>query len=394
MTETTWRFDPLDTWFFRESRPHGTISGSELESLFPPPVRTLCGAVRTLIGDLSGANWTAFRDNPDPDLKARIGHGDDLGPLSFKGPWLTRLNNGGVQRLYPVPAFLLASGQDDKRRLHRLRPGDPVECDLGRGVRLPVLEKDERGAKPLEGVWLTAAGLKAVLQGRLPEPADVVEEKLYDDEPRLGIARDNRRRTAQEQMLYQTRHLRLRDQVAVELDVAGAALTPVSGSTVRLGGEGRVALVSGRATPKLPSISSTDGATGLILCLMTPADPVDPGKKPEDLRKSPLLPGFRKVEESSPTVWRGEINGVSLTCHCAVIGKPRREGGWDLVRRGPRPVRSLIPAGSAWFCTVDGNDLSRAIDALHGTQIGTEQKLGRGILAVGLWNDDYKEKQS
>ena len=45
------RFTPLDTWFFRESRPHGSIGSSELGSVFPPPVRTLLGALRTLIGD-------------------------------------------------------------------------------------------------------------------------------------------------------------------------------------------------------------------------------------------------------------------------------------------------------------------------------------------------------
>ena len=33
-------FEPLDTWFFREARPHGSMGNSELGSQFPPPVRT------------------------------------------------------------------------------------------------------------------------------------------------------------------------------------------------------------------------------------------------------------------------------------------------------------------------------------------------------------------
>ena len=39
-----------DTWFFREFRPHDAVGASELSSLFPPPIRTLAGALRTLIG--------------------------------------------------------------------------------------------------------------------------------------------------------------------------------------------------------------------------------------------------------------------------------------------------------------------------------------------------------
>ncbi|WP_407647963.1 type III-B CRISPR module-associated Cmr3 family protein [Endozoicomonas gorgoniicola] len=40
-----WRliFTPVDTWFFRESRPHGAAGADRLESLFPPPVRTVVG---------------------------------------------------------------------------------------------------------------------------------------------------------------------------------------------------------------------------------------------------------------------------------------------------------------------------------------------------------------
>ena len=36
-----WQFVPLDTWFFRESRPLESVGGAQLTSQFPPPVRTL-----------------------------------------------------------------------------------------------------------------------------------------------------------------------------------------------------------------------------------------------------------------------------------------------------------------------------------------------------------------
>ena len=63
MNETLhWRFDPLDTWFFREARGFETSGHNELSSLFPPPARTVAGALRTLIGEQQGADWARFPD--------------------------------------------------------------------------------------------------------------------------------------------------------------------------------------------------------------------------------------------------------------------------------------------------------------------------------------------
>ena len=60
-------FEPLDTWFFRQARPHGSMGNSELGSQFPPPVRTLLGALRTAIGDAwfarHGGDWRGLADN-------------------------------------------------------------------------------------------------------------------------------------------------------------------------------------------------------------------------------------------------------------------------------------------------------------------------------------------
>lgn len=61
MTVTTLRFTALDTLFFRESRPYETIGGSELGSVFPPPPRTVAGAIRTAIGESLDADWKAFK---------------------------------------------------------------------------------------------------------------------------------------------------------------------------------------------------------------------------------------------------------------------------------------------------------------------------------------------
>ena len=217
-------------------------------------------------------------------------------------------------------------------------------------------------------------------------PTQVVQTSaLYDEEPRLGIARDNRRRTAHDGLLYQTRHLRPRAGLAIGAETRGlpAKLIPASG-TLRFGGEGRPSAVSLMSTApegtELPSPSAPRDRH-LLLMLVTHADFGDRADG-----EGWLLPGFAPTKRDDVRVWQGTLEGIRLTLECAVIGKAVREGGWDLARQRPRPVRSLIPAGSLYFCTLDdAADTGAAIDTLHGRQIGRDTAVGRGELAVGLW---------
>lgn len=361
-----WRFEPLDSWFFREARAFDTSGSHELGSLFPPPARTVAGAVRTLIGEMQNVDWERFAcDGEYADLKQMIGVGDDLGPLQISGPYPL----WNKERLYPAPLHLLAQ----EKQYVFLKPGDPVECDLGK-VRLPEKPKaGPPGAKPLESAWLDGADLQRVLCGQFPEKVYRSSE-LYDEEPRLGIARNNAQRTAHEGLLYQTRHLRPRPELSMGVTVSGipSELYPVHGIT-RFGGEGRPSAVIVDDVPPL-LVAPKAQSQNLLLMLLTHADFGGDG----------WLPGFEPDTQGDVKVWRGPLHGIDLILHSAVLGKAAREGGWDLLRKQPRPVRSLIPAGSGYFCTVTG-DPKAAMDALHGQHIGNDTALGRGELAVGFW---------
>ena len=52
-----WVFSASDSWFFKEARPMETVGASRLDSLFPPPAKTVIGAIRTSIGDALGVDW-------------------------------------------------------------------------------------------------------------------------------------------------------------------------------------------------------------------------------------------------------------------------------------------------------------------------------------------------
>jgi CRISPR-associated protein Cmr3 len=265
-------------------------------------------------------------------------------------------------------------------KIARLKVGPAEQCDLG-NVRLP--QAGEPGLRFLEDSWLTRSSLSNVLQGEAPAEDEIVgRDSIYSEEPRLGIARDNSRRTNRDGFLYQSRHLRLEPDLLVEAGVSGVDLRlQQPNRLVRLGGEGRLTAVTvGDGKESLPDVPvPTPRTVGLILLLLTPAD----------LEGRALPAAFEPVSEDGVRVWRGEIAGIPLTIESAVLGGAVREGGWDLARRAPRAVRSLVPAGSAWYCTVrDRIPLAQAIEALHGARIGDDQALGRGQLAAGLWDEN------
>lgn len=367
-------FEANDTLFFKEARPMETVGAKPLAGHFPPPARTMAGALRGIVGAALGVDWAAYRDGESSQQAVINVIGDaklpGMGGLSMTGPY-PLLHN---ERLYPAPLSLLKTNDGGHVRL---RPGTALRCDLGK-VYLPELEQAAPGARPLENAWLTRADLQAVLSGGFPE-APIAAERLFAAEPRLGIALDQGLRSAEQGRLYQTVHARLCEGVAIGIDVSGVPDEVTRRLTfARLGGEGRFAGVRRQAQEAAAlEVKRPTAAKGIMLTLLTPARFDEGGWLP---------PGFTEtVDAHGAKVWRcANLHGVALTIHTAVIGKALREGGWDLARHQSRPAETLIPVGSVFFCTVEG-DLEPAVQNLQGKHLGGDSELGRGEIAVGYW---------
>ncbi len=397
-SKATLVFKATDTLFFREARPMESMG--VLQSVFPPSVQTMAGAVRTFIGDSQNINWHEF--NEDHELTKTIGYGDDLGALNFQGAWLSF--NG--ERLYPAPLLLMKKEGKEKSTLHRLTISDKtLYCDLGKKVRLPILPEKAQGSKPLENLeinsknkgpvpekaqgskplentWLTATGYQAVLSGKTA-PLDSIKmaNDLFETESRLGIARDNTTRAVEKGMLYQTEHIRPKAGLNIELDASGLPETLPTSATIRLGGEGRSANLALQQKDKatLHDVKPNNKTQGLLLYLLTPL------KFKQSSKDWQPLPNFKKEETDKQTLWIGSLNGIELELHSAVTGKAIRDGGWDLAKHQPRSANSLIPAGSVFFCTIKDGDISKAIQTLHNKNIGDNTEYGLGHIVTGLW---------
>ncbi len=385
MNKEQWVFTAFDTLFFKESRPIESIGGSQLNSLFPPPAKTLIGATRTAIGNASGVNWQKYNSDENHYLREVMGDANNLGPLEFCGPYLVH----NKERLFPVPlAYLAAQNPASGTQQTRLVPSEHwVECDLGK-VKFPV-KKDNNleGAKPFSESFISAKGLLEFLSGHAITESLQHQDELYLCEPRLGIARDSNTRTASDGMLYQTNHIRPFKNVQIGISCQGLtdeikrpsqdSVKLPSQGIIKLGAEGRIASWERTSASELPAINKPQNAKGLLLVLLTPAL-FSEGWLPEAFSPVTRIDGQQ--------VWMGSINNIELCIECSVIGKPVREGGWNMAAKAPRTLSSLVPAGSCYFCTIsEEENLETAQKSLHGIQIGNEHEYGRGQLAVGYW---------
>jgi CRISPR-associated protein Cmr3 len=377
--ELTLQLQAYDTWFFRESRPHDAVGASELSSLFPPPVRTLAGALRTFLGDQVNIDWQTLQcKENDFDFEQNLGNAEHLGQLQLNGPWICYKD----QRLYPAPLYLM----EQEQIVERLTAGKPVRCDLG-SVRLPVLPEGCRpGFKNLEQRWLNAAEMLKCLNGEVPEAKNIISsDDLFSHEARLGIARDNSQRKVLDGKLYQTRHLRLKDDVHIELKAKNLPpflieKIPTENAILRLGGEGRMASIETSLTTQLLPFAKAKQSETLLIHFITPAD-FNGHMFPEN---------FTKTEHQGKTVWKGVLNDIELIIEAAVIGKAHREGGWDMQKHQPRPVKSYIPSGSAWFCRLAQHyDWQTLQTQLQGQCIGIDSAYGRGQILLGHWQDTH-----
>jgi CRISPR-associated protein Cmr3 len=358
---------PQDAWFFRDGRPynHGESNQANMESVFPPPARTLTGAVRAALARANG--WEGkLRGWPQAVTEA-FGNGPNhLGRLQFTGPFL--LLNG--EPLWPVPRHLMGRSQGGVwKPLALLRPDDvETETDQGRR-RLPrvVLPPGEMpgGHKLAEAAWITAAGLTDLLAGRLP-PAESVHRPdiLWQFESRVGLQRDASTLNVGEGDLYSPTYVRLCRKVALGVGLAGVppdlnGLPPL----FPLGGESRLAQAepwSGDPLPAAPPAKSFEAASGgsirFAVVLLTPGRFEDP---------APLL-----------------ASGAKTVSAC--VGKPQFIGGWDSLRNEPLPLEQFHPAGSVWCCEAPAAEFPNIL-ARHGQWLGDYTAHGFGQIVIGLW---------
>lgn len=386
MTDVWLRLSPHDILFFRGSQPFTAGETGYLRSEFPPTPQVIQGAVRSGLLQANGVSWEEYYDGTalGPHQRSvveavgRPGQQEEMG-IDLHGPFLLV----GPELYLPAPldAYL------DDDAVVRGAPDDmPTVCDLG-SIRLPSPPRST--VQPLAGSWMSADGITAYLTGGtfsrdelfdpFETPAGPGHSRRAGYEPKVGLALDAASRTAREGMLYTIAPLRLGEELAFAVRTAGIPESAALPRLLPLGGEGRFAMVDAGFEPSWPDHRSRA------------ADAVNRSHRFRLLFVQPaffedgwLPPGFQQVRRGASDAWEGHLNGLSCRLISASLDRPRKVGGWDIHANRPKPVRSLVPAGSVYYFETDeaGSDV---IEALDNRKLGTWTRIGFGHCLVGEW---------
>jgi CRISPR-associated protein Cmr3 len=390
---------PTDSLFVRGNLAFGE-GGEHGYAQMPPPPSLFAGAFRSAILGQDVRVLDEFLAIPaDHDGSVHrlsndalhMSLGTPAAPGAFRIAWLSlagkrRGTVDQVESLSPLPADLVwTAGEPGKATqgcFERLLPSLlPEGVTSSAALPLGAVLQTRRQVKAEGGRYLTGDGLALHLQGdALPGSEHAVPaDRVHRDDPRLGIAIDSARRTAETGRIYTTE---------------GRAFSPVAGSVapaaestasffeetgflvgieglpaagdkgrlpargmLRLGGDGRSAEYR-RVEFTPPEVPPTliAGHRRFRLIMRTPGLFRQPGERPVF---GWLPPGVEQDAHTGKYLLRGA--GFSAQLVCAAIGRRELVSGWDLHKWRPKDALAAVPAGSVyWFDDFSGDAPSLA----------------------------------
>ncbi len=354
------RIEPLDPLFFRRGRPFE--AGSTAVSGLPLP-QTLAGALRTMLLREAGCDFERLREaiaegeSFPAACDRQGGRVAGVGRAAFRGPWIA---SEGEPVVIAPPTLARDRETGELLRVDPMRPAPPGWEGMQQEM-LPLWPRRDRKRRcgefqRIQGAFLTLKGLQDFLAGGVPAEEEIVpSERLYDLDPRTGIAVASDTGTAAEGMIYGIGYLALRPAIAfyAELSAPEPWIAALFDSPVVLpfGGEGRRVQVAKCPVAAWPSVRQ-DRADGAVLVLTTPA-PFAEGWRPPNV--APIA--------------------AAVSGHVAL-------SGWDLARGGPKPTRFAVEAGSAYFVAMEDPIARETPDSLCE---GEDERQGWGACVRGVW---------
>jgi CRISPR-associated protein Cmr3 len=349
--------EAIDVWLFRDGRPFDARSDHRAESLFPPFPSVMQGAIRSHHLVVKNVD---LRDSKQ--IESAVGTTDDYKTLRLRGPFLAKKEGEKVIRYLPVPAHAVP-GKDG---YIALTPRDQPDIVKTSAPTPMLLLSNEEPQKKEFGQWLredrlrelSKLGAKSVVTGEL-------ETNLFAREPRLGIARDDARRTTEEGALYEVEFIRPHNDIGLFVEVEGYDGWPQTG-IMRIGGEGRGA--------RFEEVKAEPW-------------PVPSGSLPKRFLIYFATPTYF-AQGWQPDSWRRFFEG-EVTLQTAAVNRFQSLGGFDWAKdpkdpKAHKPARRYVPAGAVYFFTSDGHArLKPGLTQNAITDAGAE--IGFGQILVEEW---------
>ena len=359
MTTSYHLVTPRDPLVARDGRPFGSESGNRMHCLDWPLPATLAGAVRTILGKQAGGRFEAEQIR-------------ELLENSANGP----LPSFGNELSFPVPKDFVSSA---KHGVFSIKPKSLRGTNLVDRVMPALMEN------PPEEDFKTDSGsgfwpLDATMKWLLEESAGFVAPKALRCEPdlRTHVAIEAGSGAAEDEMLFQTSGLAFPDQLSLAVRVESSSEFPKGPFLHPVGGERRLCHWSAQQpagwvcpqclADRLPK------ASRLRMILATPA-----------IFANGWRPGWLGADGT------GQIpnSETRVRLVSAIVPRWQPVSGWSYEKKGQKPVRRMVAAGSVYFLEIldDSPRLDPGLWLSPVSDCPQDQRDGFGLAIWGLWKE-------
>ncbi|GIX42794.1 MAG: hypothetical protein KatS3mg129_2527 [Leptospiraceae bacterium] len=361
---------PIDTLFFRNSRPFTMGSETFGDCIFPPYPSTFYGALRSY---LLLKNYTIndflngkFKDN-DEIIKI-IGTKNQKGKLKIKGPFIKKQD----QIYFPKPLDLLGVENDysasylsllDKPQI--LISDYPLEKILINNQIEGKIKDDE--------YFLDIENLKKYLTKQ--KEIKISKFNIYKKELKTGIKRNPNTKNTEEGHLYRIPLIRLSKEIEIIFKVDNNIESPIplDNDVIKFGGENKVSIIYPLTDDLLKELEDIDFSINenkiFKIYFATPS-----------IFKKGYLPEW--IDENT---LEGEYKHIKLKLVACSTGKFIRIGGWDIANNKPKPLYKAIPSGSIYYFKIlDNSDFNKIKQVFHLKNISDiNSEEGFGLTLMG-----------
>ncbi len=370
----TLSISPRDPLIARDGRPFGISQGARMTSLPWPYPSTLAGTLRTIIGKLEGQNF------PEETV-AELKQVEVSGPLAcaqdslyFAAPRDAVLRGGNQPRVFAARPANLGEGD-----------GCWLPDEAMKPVCLPSGLEGDFKPTALPGFWGGSKMAEWLLSpsgvGFHP-PASGECFGAPEVEYRTHVQIDRNTGAARDEMLFQT---------------AGLAFPPGLGLSARLNIGDRLGTILVDALPLLHPF----GGERRLVHWKEAQD--SPWACPQDIKDT--VAGSERIRMilATPAIFTdgwlpGWLRGgnlpsakASVKLVGAIVDRWKPISGWSLERgrRGQKPGRRLVPAGSVFFF-IKTNSEPLDLDTLWLRSVSDrveDQREGFGLALWGVWSE-------
>lgn len=361
----------LDTLFFRDGKPFSMGENHWTNSIFPPNMSTVYGAIRSAF----------FSENMDVfyylKKEKKLNNKEDPTRKLCVKNMLYKINSGYNKGYYynmPLDLVGLKDSFDKRTNTEENKRYTVYPLKLRRNIYLDSL--------PLKYILYFDEHVKTVADGLLPETMidkyinGKIEKleinRIWDylkNESKIGIGLNKETGTSMDSRFYRIDLKRLQNiSLIVEFD--GIELRNKNG-IFKLGGEGKYAkyeeISKGSCPFGLPKQVKINNR--FKLCLLTPAI-FEKGWIPKSINEEYIL----------------EDSKFKIKLVAAAVGKCMLVGGYDMVKSRPKPMLKAVPAGSTYYFEILEGEPGDIVESFHLKSVSdVMEEEGYGISFVSKW---------